>query len=370
MNLYLTFLPSFGMAPFIFHRAQLISVLYNELPSDAKAHYHLNKKIMSMDVSKEKDSVEVTCTDGSTFQGSIVLGADGVHSKTRTLMRDLALSQDTQPDWKEAVEPFSTEYRCLWSSFPLPAEVEQGYVTDAQSKDMSLMFLAGKERGWILLFKRIVPSEASTATTKPEKATRARWTESDMRTFAMQFAEFPVTETLKVKDVYEARLNEGMADLEEGILKRWSWGRVVLAGDACHKFTPNAGRGLNNGIQDVVALCNGLHEMLNSKQGISPDEAALNKVFSEYQAIRSEPLKSDYKQSRFLSRMHAWRNMQYYIVARYIISCEWLVMLMLKFSASGLIKEALVLNYILADEPFSALIKWKHPLVAKEDSHK
>lgn len=344
-------------------------MLYNELPSDAKIHYHLSKKIMSMDVSK-KDSVQVTCTDGSTFEGSIVLGADGVHSKTRTLMRGLALSQDTQLTWEDAAEPFSKEYRCLWSSFPRPAEVEQGYATDTQSKDMSVMFLAGKERGWIFLYKRIEPSEASTSPKRPEKATRVRWTEDDMRTYATQFAEFPVTETLNVEDVYETRFNQGLADLEEGILKHWSWGRVVLAGDACHKFTPNAGRGLNNGIQDVVALCNGLYEMLNSKQGISPDEATLSKVFSEYQTLRSEPLKSDYKQSRSISRMHAWKNTLYYFMARYIMSCEWLVMFMLKFSASKMIKKAFVFNYILVDEPFTALVKWNHPLVADADLQK
>ncbi|KAJ1326514.1 kynurenine 3-monooxygenase [Microdochium nivale] len=49
----------------------------------------------------------------------------------------------------------------------------------------------------------------------------------------------------------------GMTNLGEGVARNWHYsGLVVLVGDACHKFTPNAGQGFNTGLQDVVALCN------------------------------------------------------------------------------------------------------------------
>ncbi|KAJ5096985.1 FAD/NAD(P)-binding domain-containing protein [Penicillium angulare] len=352
-----------GSSPVIFHRAQLIETLYDGLPSEAKASYLLNKKTKSIDFSETQDGVEVACTDGSIYQGSIVLGADGVHSKTRTLMRNMAMAQNPQEDWKDAADPFPAQYRCMWSSFPRPEGVEEGHATEAQAKDMSVMFLAGKERGWIFLYERF-PREKFPAAAEKTKDARVRYTENDMEMFATQFADFPVTDTLKVKDVYATRLTQGMANLEEGILTRWSWKRIVLAGDSCHKFTPNAGRGLNNGIQDVVALCNGLHEMLKSSHGNLPDEATLGKVFAEYQKARADPLQADYKQSRQISRLQAWENKIYYFMSRYVMSREWILSLVLKFgmNGAGAFRKALVLNYISNHEPFSALVPWDHPL--------
>lgn len=320
---------------------------------------------MSIEVQKPQHGVQVTCTDGSTYEGSMVLGADGVHSKTRTLMREMALSQDPNKVWEDAADPFPAQYRCMWSSFSRPAGVEEGHATDTQSKDMSVMFLAGKERGWIFLYERL-PAEKPKMASQPTKASRMRYTETDMQTFATRFAEFPVTEELRVKDVYDTRLTEGMANLEEGILSHWSWDRIVLAGDACHKFTPNAGRGLNNGIQDVVALCNGLHEMLVSSSSSLPGDSVLRKVFVEYQNVRANLLQADYKQSRSLSRLHSWDNMLYYLIARYLVSWEWVIASMLRFFGSKAMRKALVLDYIAADEPFPALIPWEHSMSNKK----
>lgn len=334
----------------IFHRAQLVEVLYDGLPSEAKARYLLNKKLAHIDSLSH--GVRLTCTDGSEFEGSIVLGADGVHSATRTQMRELALAENPRSEVNDAT-PFPAQYRCMWCSFPRP--VVSGLATDAQSKDRSIMFLSGRERGWIFLYERL-----------PEPTTaRARYTEADRQAFAAEFADFPVSETLKVKDVYATRLTEGMANLEEGILKHWSWGRIVLAGDACHKYTPNAGRGLNNGIQDVVALCNGLHKMVKSMPNASPSVGALDKVFAEYQMIRATPLQGDANQSRYVSRMHAWANPLYYFMARYVMSLDWFTSLMLNFLAARTIRKALVLDYVAVDEPYPALVRWEHPLMNK-----
>lgn len=218
------------------------------------------------------------------------------------------------------------------------------------------MFLAGRERGWIFLYERL--SEPTTS--------RMDYTEEDRQAFAAKFADFPVTDKLKVKDVYDTRLTDGMANLEEGILKHWSWGRIVLTGDACHKFTPNAGRGLNNGIQDVVALCNRLHEILETRSEADlPDLLTLGKMFADYQQTRSAPVKSDGDQSLYLSRMHAWANWFSYFMSRYVLSYDWLLTWTLNSLAAKEIRKSLVLNYIHVDEPFLASVEWEHPLREK-----
>lgn len=321
------------------------------MPTAAKDRYLLNKKVDS--IESDKTGVRVTCTDGSTYDGSIVIGADGVHSKTRRIMREQALEEVPQRDWDAAV-PFPALYKCMWCSFPRVGDC--GQATDTQSQDMSTMFLAGRERGWIFLYERL-----------PEPTTsRVDYTEGDRQAFAAKFAGFPVTDKLKVKDVYATRLTDGMANLEEGILKHWSWGRIVLAGDACHKFTPNAGRGLNNGIQDVVALCNGLHEILETRtENDLPDLVILSKMFADYQQTRSAPVKSDGDQSLYLSRMHAWANWFSHFMSRYVLSYDWLLTWTVNSLAAKKIRKSLVLKYIHVDEPFLASVEWEHPLREK-----
>ncbi|OJK00950.1 hypothetical protein ASPACDRAFT_59758 [Aspergillus aculeatus ATCC 16872] len=340
-----------------FHRAQIIESIYDALPAAAKARYFLGKKLETIETHDH--GVRVTCTDGSTHEGSMVLGADGAHSKTRTLMRELALAEGPSAQLKCKDEAsFPAQYRCLWCSFPRPsaADVEVGHGSVTHSKDMSVMFLAGRERGWVFLYERI-PTGPTTE--------RMRYTEAEMQAYAARFADFHVSRTLKVKDVYAARLTDGMANLEEGVLGQWSWdGRIVLAGDACHKFTPNAGQGLNNGIQDVVALCNGLHALLRSTgPDVPPHKTSLAKVFEVYQKIRAAPLKADADQSRSQTRLDAWASPYYYFLARYVISFAWVMWFLVDFIAARATKGALVLDYIPADEPFpGALVSWEHPL--------
>lgn len=74
----------------------------------------------------------------------------------------------------------------------------------------------------------------------------------DIDDLAQEYEDFPINETLKFRDLWAKRLTSGMSNLKEGIATHWSFGRVILVGDACHKFTSNAGLGLDSGVQDVV----------------------------------------------------------------------------------------------------------------------
>ncbi|PYI01546.1 FAD/NAD(P)-binding domain-containing protein [Aspergillus sclerotiicarbonarius CBS 121057] len=336
-----------GIVPMAFHRAHLIQTLYNELPEQAKQQYLVNKKVR--DIESHDTGVRVTCADGTSYEGSMVLGADGVHSKTRQVMRRLALAADPTRTW-DAETPFTAAYRCMWCSFPRRSDI--GISTETQNTDKSIMYLSGRERGWIFLYERL-----------PQPTTeRTNYTAEDTEAMAARFAEYPITETLRVKDVYQERFTAGMANLEEGILQHWGWGRIALAGDACHKYTPNAGLGLNNGIQDVVVLCNGLHQALQSATDGQLDTATVGRVVDAYQTERAAPIRADAKQSAHVTRMHAWANTLYYLVARYILSWGVIEGLLINYLAANAIKKCAVLKYIRTTEPFVGAVKWDNPL--------
>ncbi|KAM6511868.1 hypothetical protein FALCPG4_016859 [Fusarium falciforme] len=332
-----------GVGLVAFHRAQLVQVLYDNLPEEAKSKYLLNKKIIAID-SIDK-GVRVISDDGSIYEGSIVLGADGVHSITRNLMRDIALSEKPYRDW-DPKEPFTSVYKCLWASFPRPSESGANFETT--SKDQSAMYLTGRERGWILLYDKSEPTTALRS-----------YSEKEVEEVAAKLAQFPVTETLKVKDVVKERFTWGMSDLGEGILKHWSYRRIVLTGDACHKFTPNAGLGLNNGIQDVVVLCNGLHQAVADGK---TDITTLTKVFEQYQSDRAEAVENDYKQSALVTRLQTWASGLYYFLSRFVLSNNFVARFVARFVTSPHIRKARVLDFVRATELPLGNVGWQYAI--------
>ncbi|EXF81329.1 FAD binding domain-containing protein [Colletotrichum fioriniae PJ7] len=343
-----------GVEPVAFHRAHLIEALYDGLPEAAKTKYLTGKKLAGI-VSTDT-GVTVTCEDGSSYDGSVVIGADGVHSATRRQMRKLAVAEDPSREktW-DAVKPFKTLYQCMWASFPRPTETGQSYETSGT--DNSVMYITGKDRGWIFLYEKL-----------PEPTTeRISFTDEQLDAFAGRFAEWPITDTLKVKDVYKERFNSGGAGLEEGLCEHWSWnGRVVLVGDAAHKFTPNAGLGFNNGVQDVVALCNRLQKFVsgtaNEAGGKTPDFSALEVQFEAYRQERRERVEQDLEQSARVTRMHAWASTWDWIMSRYVMSWAFVQQLFITFIVSPNAQKAGVLDFISATEPFEGTYKWLHPL--------
>jgi 2-polyprenyl-6-methoxyphenol hydroxylase-like FAD-dependent oxidoreductase len=88
--------------------------------------------------------------------------------------------------------------------------------------------------------------------------------------FVANFSKLPASLDQTVGDMFARRTTAGMTDLDEGMVEHWYSGRMVLVGDACHKMTPNAGLGFNNGVQDAVVLCNNLRNLLKDSPMSTP----------------------------------------------------------------------------------------------------
>jgi 2-polyprenyl-6-methoxyphenol hydroxylase-like FAD-dependent oxidoreductase len=67
----------------------LIKSLYGKINDKNKVV--VGKRVVRYDESEE--GVEVFADDGSSYQGTILVGADGIHSTVRALMRDSAEQQ-------------------------------------------------------------------------------------------------------------------------------------------------------------------------------------------------------------------------------------------------------------------------------------
>ncbi|KAG0365266.1 hypothetical protein BGZ54_006704, partial [Gamsiella multidivaricata] len=94
-----------GYLPHIIPRPQLYELLLSTIPPHK---VHLQKRVLSL--KHKEDGVSITCADKSTYEGSILVGADGAYSGVRQgLYRQLfemELLPEADKDWEQL--PFSS----------------------------------------------------------------------------------------------------------------------------------------------------------------------------------------------------------------------------------------------------------------------
>lgn len=64
-------------------RKNFLRSLYDQIKD--KSSIKLSKKVV--EIIHEQDGVTIKCADGIEFRGDIVIGGDGIHSKTRQAMQ-------------------------------------------------------------------------------------------------------------------------------------------------------------------------------------------------------------------------------------------------------------------------------------------
>lgn len=254
------------------HRADLVNCLFNKLSKEAQAKIVPQKTVQNIE-SLEK-GVIVECEDGTSYQGSIGIGANGTNSVARRMMSSLA-NRFEQDATEYPVSPYKSEYTCLW--FTCPPILEPGHYFETQNSGRSVIMMTSPKRTWVLLF------EKQPEVTNGEKQSRRNEIE-----YAAKFADFLLSNQYRVKDLFPWRTNSGITKLEEGMAKHWYYRRIVLVGDACHKMTPNAALGFNIGLQDTIVLCNSLRGMIGSDLIDDAQESAVEDVFREYEPSRKE----------------------------------------------------------------------------------
>lgn len=353
-DLALTFPPSHGARATVFHRADIVSLLYDSLSEVDKARIFTDKSVTG--IATEKRGIEVRCRDGDIFRGSIIIGADGVNSRVRQCMRELAIKASAQQVNEE--KPYVSEYKVLWCTFPRQPCNDPGDTIEIHGKDVSLQCLNSQHRSWLFIYERL------------ESPTRERvsYSQEDVEGFAKRHGDLAIGEELKVKDVFPKRYTAGMSNLEEGIVEHWSWDRMVLVGDACHKFTPNQGLGYNNGVQDVVALVNELNQELSSKNRSGDDALSLESlvdVFSRYQSARMVLLRKDFSASASWTRMSTWKHWIDHLLDRYVLpALPNMDEFVITHVISPPVSRTLVLDFVESEEPFQGKVPWKHPMKA------
>ncbi|KAI1169354.1 hypothetical protein F5B18DRAFT_20040 [Nemania serpens] len=290
----------------IVHRPHYAKALYDTLPETAKARIHVRKRVVRIEVAE--DGVAVHCADGSVEHGSVVIGADGVHSRTRQAMQSLAagLASDT-----EQPSPYVTTYRALIGNLPALPDLPPSVNYQGAASGVSTQILTSARQAWFAVYEKL-----ETPATR-----RVRWTEDDKEEVLERWGHLHLAPGYRVRDAWARREGDiGLINLEEGLADTWSWRRIVLVGDAVRKLEPHAGLGYNTGVGDVVELVNGLRRLTRRGKGTTTGD--LEALFAAYRARRMEDTPAVVDMSEKRARMCAWLTGTDWFVARVVV--PWL----------------------------------------------
>ena len=329
-----------------------MQILWNSLPIEAQPKTHANKKVS--DISTTENGVVVSCTDGTSYEGSMIIGADGAYSVVRKHMRLMAL-RDQQRGNSAAIvneeRPFLISYRCFWLLLPVLPNIKVGDANETHGPDVTIQFFVGEDSAIMGVYERL------------EKPTREplRYTSADEQSFVAKWGHLPLTKggQLTLGQAYAQKIESGLVNLEEGIVKNWSWGgRMVLVGDAAHKFTPSTGAGCNNGIIDTVVLANQLNRAFSS--GV-PSSNRLATAFKEYQDARFDEVTAGCSISSNTSAMATWPNAILKFLDVRVFSSKT-VQKFLVNQGVGTIAKTPIFDYIEGEEQIVGSVPWVHAI--------
>lgn len=190
--------------------------------------------------------VQVALKDGSTIRGDILIGADGVHSRTRTEMWRLADLED--PDygaarmrkcmivsfghlWTMLILPFSaiaSTYKCMFGIAQRPDDIPKDKTYKAFFEGRSYLCPMGPDnKAYFFAFFK-----------NPETKFHhdiPRYTEDESKELAALYANDHIFDGYTFGDIYERRMSSVLVPIEEFVLEKCSYKRAVLIGDSYHK---------------------------------------------------------------------------------------------------------------------------------------
>src|SRR5665213_615300 len=226
----------FGAPYLCMHRADLHAALASAVPQEV---IHLGKKLAALEPHGQQ--VTLSFADGTRTHADAVIGADGVHS----LVREIIVGPDA-PIHKGRIA-----YRAIF-----PSDLLNGLdIGPSRTKWW------GIDRHIVIYYTTANRTELYFVTSVPENAewvTRESWSaKGDVKELRNAYRGFHPDVCAVLQACPDCHK---WAILEREPLPRWSDGRVVLLGDACHPMTPYMAQGGATSIEDAAILARCLQE--------------------------------------------------------------------------------------------------------------
>lgn len=264
--------------------------------------------------------------------------------------------------------PFEANYRAMWIRFPTPSYLPIGTTCESHGPGAATQYFAAPGTSVAGVYERL-PSPIT-------RGQRIHFSAADQAAMAARWGHLPLIHgrKLNVRDAFESRIDSGLVTLEVGVLEHWSWdGRIVLVGDAAHKYTPSTGAGCNNGILDVAALVNQLHRAVHQSRTFYPssstssssdfgqDRALLAHAFTAYQDSRYAAVVAGCKGSGDATATATWQSRIHRFLDLYAMPFRIVQRFLARKEASDL-AQAQPFSFIQGEERISGNMAWGVPI--------
>ncbi len=208
------------------------------------------------DLSTGEQGVSATFEDGTTAEGSFLVGCDGVHSRTRHL-----INPDTpSPHYTGLI---STGGFAQHSSFP-PTPDTMHFVF-GKLAFFGYHISSSGELYWFVNF----PQKSAPSKGDLDMIVSEEWQERMLELFR---GDLPLISEL-IRATQSTIISYPIYDISTQPI--WHQGPVVLVGDAIHAVSPSAGQGASLAVEDAIVLAKCLR-----------DREDLSQAFATYERLR------------------------------------------------------------------------------------
>ncbi|KAF8942566.1 hypothetical protein BGZ47_006344 [Haplosporangium gracile] len=284
----------YGYHTEVMARSQLQALLLQHVPS---------KRIVAgkvLGMIQNNEQVTVRCSNGKTYEGDILIAADGAFSNIR---HSLYWTLDEKKQLPKAdMVPMSVDLHIISGCTKPLDPAKYPVLLDAMSEIQSVQL---PDKPYAIWFMPLLDNRIAWDITKEVNRTPIRQGEASK---VYQWRPEDVEETLKTVWEFDCPYGGQIGDLldttpvenmhmhmsEERFCETWSGGRTVLLGDACHKgfYHP-----VSEAMVDAVTLVN----LLSKLQSDSMD--SLMAVFKEYKERRAATAKAVVEHSTLLRQV-------------------------------------------------------------------
>ncbi|KAL4864587.1 hypothetical protein BDV12DRAFT_201015 [Aspergillus spectabilis] len=322
----------FGRPMAFLSRQELIQVLYSSF-EDA-SHIHVNQRVAR--VQQGKDRIRVVTEVGTTYEGDLVVGADGVHSKVRAEMWSFSNSPELGRVALREHKGLTVEYSCIFGISSAVTGLEVGEQVACFHDGFTIMTYQGLG-GRVYWF---VVEKLDRKYTYPHLP---RFSQQDAINGCERLGGVWLRNTVHFRDVWANRETFAMTALEECVLRPWHSGRIVCIGDSIHKMTPNLGQGANLAIEDAAELANFLHDMTARESSTKPSSQEIEHLLQSFQHKHLSRATYVCRMSAIMCRLHTRDGLFYSLLGRYV--APYFTTLPAEF-ISAVVDNAVVLNYL------------------------